>query len=348
MIAGAKRARKNLEDQADNNPLILGNMNMQRVKEAKYLGIWLAGSVAESVAATVSHRLGLASRSIFEIKAVIEDSRADSLGAVEVGLTLWEQSVIPFLLFGSETWNEIPIKTMKQLVDLNKRFLKTLLGVGKHRCPTPSLYLETASWTIQNQILLKKVFFYHHLATLPSHSLGSECYQAQKKGLPGIVTECLEIFKEWNITGVEAYSKWSWKRLMKSKLALKNAGDLFQWSQGYKKINIKCYERNNLKTKDYLKNLNLEKARVIFRKNCGMIKTVRSNFKNVKKYKAEKYLCPDCRHLEPPVSHVDKQDLLTHCEGNRDLREGLELSDLSQLAEYFRRVIERRTQRYGG
>ena len=321
---------------------------MIKVKEAKYLGIWLSCSVSGSVAATVNHRLGLASRSIFEIKAVIEDSRADSLGSVEVGLTLWEQSVIPFLLFACETWNEIPNKTMKQLTNLNNRFLKSIMGVGKYGCPLPSLYLETGSWTIQNRILLKKVLFFHHLATLPTSSLGSECFQVQRRGLPGIVTECLELFKKWNIKNVESYSKWSWRRRMKSLLAKKNYEDILEWGREYKKINLESYDRQEFTMKEYLKTLNLKNARMIFRRNCGMIQTVRSNFKNDKRYKSEKYLCPDCRHLEIPVSHVDQQDLLTTCEGNRDLREGLELSNLSQLAEYFRRVIDRRTQRYGG
>ena len=162
------------------------------------------------------------------------------------------------------------------------------------------------------------------------------------------MTTCSEILKNWNIENVELYNKWSWKRLMKSKLAIKNAEDLFQWGVNYKKINLENYNKNDLKMKSYLKDLSLKNARVIFRRNCGMIQTVRTNFKNDKRYKSERYLCPDCRHLEPPVSHTDKQDLLTSCVGNRDLREGLELSDLSQLAEYFRRVIERRTQRYGG
>ena len=148
LVAGAKKARKQLEEQINRNPLTLCNTNMMKVKEAKYLGIWLSGSVSDSVAATVSHRIGLASRSIYEIKAVIEDSRADSLGAVEVGLTLWEQSILPFLLFASETWDKIPSRTMKQLTDLNNRFLKSLMGVGKHGCPVPGLYLETASWTM--------------------------------------------------------------------------------------------------------------------------------------------------------------------------------------------------------
>ena len=153
LITGAKKARKDLENQVKANPLTLSNSNMREVKETKYLGIWLSGSVAGSVAATVSHRLGLASRSIYEIKAVIEDSRADSLGAVEVGLTLWEQSIMPMLLYGLETFNNIPKKIMKQLDDLNNRFLKALLGVGKNGCPLPSLYLETAPWAIKNRIL---------------------------------------------------------------------------------------------------------------------------------------------------------------------------------------------------
>ena len=190
--------------------------------------------------------------------------------------------------------------------------------------------------------------FYHHLATLPTESLGNECFQRQKRGLPGIVTEVHEILSKCDISNVESYTKWSWKGKMKAKIAMKNAENLFQWSEGYKKVNLECYNRCDLKIKEYMKTLNLKNARMIFRRNCGMIQTVRSIFKTDKKFKAEKYLCPDCRHLEPPVSHLDQQDLLTTCEGNRDLREGLQLSELSQLAEYFRRVIDRRNERYGG
>ena len=167
-----------MEEEIISNPIKLSHGIMKQSTEAKYLGIWLSGSVAGSVVATVSHRLGLASRAIYEIKAVIEDSRADSLGAVEVGLTLWEQSIMPMLLYGLETFNNIPKKIMKQLDDLNNRFLKALLGVGKNGCPLPSLYLETASWTIENRILLNKMLFYHHLATLPENSLANECFLA--------------------------------------------------------------------------------------------------------------------------------------------------------------------------
>ena len=193
------------------------------------------------------------------------------------------------------------------------------------------------------------MLFFHHLATLPECSLAKYIFIAQKKNskLRGIVQETIETLEQWEISNVEAYTKWQWKSLLKKKLSLKNFEDLCQLAKGYKKINIDNYG-SQLKRQEYMKKLSLSVARIIFRRNCGMIQTIRSNFKNDKRYKSEKYLCPDCRHLVPPVSHVDQQDLITSCEGNRDLREGLELSDLKQLAEYFRLVIERRVQRYGG
>ena len=200
---------------------------------------------------------------------------------------------------------------------------------------------------MQNRISLRKVLFYHHITTLPEHNLAKDCLLAQKGKLPGIATEMFDILNSWNITNVESYTKWSFKRFMKMKIARKNTDELFEWSKGYKKINLDSYEVD-LKIKDYLKTLSLKNARMIFRQNCRLIQTIRTNFKSDKRYLSEKYLCPDCRHLETPVTHVDEQDLLTSCEGNRDLRDGLDLRDLSQLAEYFRRVIDRRNQRYGG
>ena len=73
------------------------------------------------------------------------------------------------------------------------------------------------------------------------------------------------------------------------------------------------------------------------------------NFKSMKKYKSLKYICQDCIQMNPPVSHLDNQEILmTECLGNADLRSDLNLRDDTQLAEYLKRVIDRRIQRYGG
>ena len=94
IIAGNKKARRKMKERVEKEPLLLGDKRMQEANEEKYLGIWISGTVSDSVAATVSHRLGIASRSIHEIRTVIEDRMADTVGAVEVGLTLWNQSIM--------------------------------------------------------------------------------------------------------------------------------------------------------------------------------------------------------------------------------------------------------------
>ena len=108
-------------------------------------------------------------------------------------------------------------------------------------------------------------------------------------------------------------------------------------------------QQGDLKMKDYLKNLNLESGRMIFRKNASLIKTMMMNFKSVKKYKSLRYICQYCIQMNPPVSHLDNQEtLLTECLGNADLRIDLNLMDDNQLVKYLKRVIDRRIQRYGG
>ena len=310
------------------------------------MGIWLAGSVAESVSATVTHRLGLASRAIFEIRAVIEDTRADRLGAIETGIMLFEQSVLPMVLFGLETFHIIPKKTMNQLNSLSNRFLKNLLGVGKYGCPIPMLYLETGMWTMENRILFRKIMFFHHLKTLPEESLAKEVTETQMKlNLPGLATEMAKTLKDWNISNVEMYTKNQFRNFMRKKVSQKNKEDLFSQSKNYKKIDLRNYE-GEVKMKDYMRNLNLSSGRMIFRKNSFMIKTVMMNFKAEKRYKSLNYICQECLNLNPPVSHLDHQEaLLSNCQGNADLRVDLDLDDNNQLAEYLRRVIDRRTQR---
>ena len=129
---------------------MLGENKMKETIEEKYLGIWLAPSVADSVSATVTRRLGIATRAIHEIRSVIESKQANSIGAVELGLTLWNQGVMTMVMYGLEVFPEIPKKNMKQLTDLNNRALKSIMGVGKYGCPITALYLELGCWTISN------------------------------------------------------------------------------------------------------------------------------------------------------------------------------------------------------
>ena len=163
-------------------------MNMKEVKSNCYLGCLLSSSVRESVTDTVDSRIGLAKRSIYEIRNVVEDCRANSLGAIQVVLDLWRGSVLSSLLAGCEVWTDITPKTMKKLEYTNSLFLANLFGVSKRGCPEASLYIESSSLLIPNQILLSQLLFIHHIATLPLTSLARETFEEMKiHNYPGLL-----------------------------------------------------------------------------------------------------------------------------------------------------------------
>ena len=161
---------------------------MKEDKTNKYLGCLLVSSVLESVADTVDSRIGLARRAVYEVRNIIEDCRANTLGAIQVGLDLWKGSVLSSLLAGCEVWTDIAPKTMKKLEHTNSLFLSNLFGVSKRGCPEASLYIESSSLLIPNQILMSQLLFLHHIATLPHTSLARETYEEMKKHkYPGLL-----------------------------------------------------------------------------------------------------------------------------------------------------------------
>ena len=144
------------------------------------------------------------------------------------------------------------------------------------------------------------------------------------------------------------YSKHEYKKLIKRKMKSKNLLDLVQRAKNLKKVKLENYEHCEFRIQEYFETLDLQSARTIFRRNSYMLKTIRSNYKSDRKYKAEGYLCPDCLVLDPPVSHVDTQKALLTCKGNDDLRQGLDLGQLKQEATFYQSVATRRIHKFGG
>ena len=178
----------------------------------------------------------------------MEDSRANSLGAIQVGLDLWRGSVLSSLLAGCEVWSDISPRTMKKLEETNSLFLANLFGVSKRGCPEVSLYTESSSLLIPNYILLYQLLFLHHVATLPPTALARETYEEMKRNkYPGILQNCKKYLEEWNLTDLESFSKWSCKRGIKKRMKVKNWADLVSWSLKYKKIYTEKLTTKNLK-----------------------------------------------------------------------------------------------------
>ena len=127
---------------------------MKRVKVLKYLGENLSFSSEESVHQTVLQRVGSVKHSIYELRAIIEDRRAQSLGGLNIAFTVWEQSLVPALLHNSDTWGTVPKKTMKLLTGVFNSFYQSIFRIGTGT-PWPNYYWQSATLLCENIILQK-------------------------------------------------------------------------------------------------------------------------------------------------------------------------------------------------
>ena len=88
---------------------------MKEVNNEKYLGDYIStlGS-ADSALVTVTKRHQKVMTYVYEIKAVIEDCRAEVVGGITAGLEIWELAVLPYLINKCDTWAYMP----KQVLDI--------------------------------------------------------------------------------------------------------------------------------------------------------------------------------------------------------------------------------------
>ena len=76
--------------------------------EEKCLGDYLSDQgVSKSVEATINNRYGKIQAAIFELKAMLEDLRMQSIGGLKCGLDIWELALIPSLTKNCGTWTQI-------------------------------------------------------------------------------------------------------------------------------------------------------------------------------------------------------------------------------------------------
>ena len=97
LVIGSKKARKSIDSQLEKAPLTFCGSTMNKVKVLKYLGDSISFSCEDSVHQTIVQRIGMVKHSIQELRAIIEDRRAQSLRGLNVAFMIWEQSIVPTL-----------------------------------------------------------------------------------------------------------------------------------------------------------------------------------------------------------------------------------------------------------
>ena len=216
---------------------------------------------SESVLATIRARSGQVSAAILEIKKVVEDCRANSVGRIMAGIEIWEVGVIPFLLNNSGVWGDIPKKGIEMLDNLQNTFYRYLLATPRST-PIPALLWETGGLTMVSRINMRKLTFYHHLMSLDGSALASRvAILAMKASYPGLMREYKELCSKYNMPCARNTSKQRWKKLLKRAISDRNKEQLLGLiHSNYKKLDYNTLVNEEFETKGYMKMLSLSDA----------------------------------------------------------------------------------------
>ena len=322
---------------------------MKIVEKEKYLGQIMAPDIADSIHETVKRRVGVANHSVFEIRAVVDDTRAEAVGRLSVGFTIWETAVIPALLHSSEVWVNMRKKTLKLLDKIQLKYLRLVTGVGTG-CPKPILFYHTGTLSMFNRILMRKILFLHHVATLPLGCIGRSVYDTQCKLNQGLVKELAPYLQEFQIENIQSYSKFQIRRLVKMKISDRNECELLFQAGKYKKISHELLAQKKFGVHDYFRTLTVSQSRLRFRLYSRMTPRVAMNYKSDRRFMEMGYQCLGCREAGEPVREEtrDTEEHITRCKYYADLREDLDLDTDVGIVSYFQRVISKRadTEKY--
>ena len=250
LVIGDKKARNKILDELKVHPLKLNGKTMKTVDSEKYLGQILSANIPDSIHETVKRRVGVANHSVFEIRAVVDDARAEAVGRLSVGFTIWETAVIPALLHSAEVWVNISEKSIKLLEKVQLKYLRLVTGVGTG-CPKPILYYHTGTLSMFHRILMRKLLFMHHVATLPLSCLARSVYDTQCQLNQGLVRELAPFLQEFGIANIQMYSKGQFRKMIRGKIWNRNKCQLLEEASKYKKISPDLLAREEFGVHEY-------------------------------------------------------------------------------------------------
>ena len=364
VVLGDKKARKKLLEDLKKDPLLINGQIMKQSPCSKYLGSYLSVNLSESVSNTVKKRIGLANRLTYEIRSIIDDKRAESIGAITTAFLIWESAVISMLLHNSEVFIGMSSKTLKELDKCQLRFLRVTLAVGTG-CPIPQLYAQTGTMMMANRILLRKILFLWHVASLGSDTLARQSYKRevrQDHDTLSLFSECKPYLAQFGVSDLRSYSKFQFKRLIKHHIFQKNKKEIIEMSERYKKIDTEKLSTESFEMQSYFKTLNLAQSRLKFKLISKICPTIGSCFHQNPKYKKIGYLCVGCsvkqsgESVSDQVTESSSEELnksidtsahIERCSAYADLRMNLDLRDQRDLLTYVQAVINRRTREEG-
>ena len=215
------------------------------------------------------------------------------------------------ILTNAESWYVLSKEDIQQVEDLDISLLKKIFNT-KCTVPTEALYLELGCLDISTLLKARRLNYLHYLTTRKENSMLFKFFLAQwnhptKNDWTEKVREDLEDFGlEADLASIKEKSSWSFKAMVKKKakeyafnsFLIKKDG--LDGSKGHSKLSNLFY--SELKTQDYLKDMNKEKAQAVFAYRTRMAQ-YSDNYRDNRGHLP----CPLC------LVHLDCQSVSFNC-----------------------------------
>ena len=215
------------------------------------------------------------------------------------------------------------------------------------------LYHQTGTLFMSNRILWKKLNLLHHVATLPEGTLARDFHDVQVKYKlqNTLVSECQDTLRQFGITNIQSYTKYSFKKITKAKIIAKNSEELIQMASKYKKIDIDSFSSEPFEVQPYFKQLNVPDSRFKFKLKSRVTAKIANNCHNDKRFKAIGYRCIGCLRDQPIRENheisLDTEEHILNCNSYSHLRLNKQMDRDTHIIEYFRQVIALREEDWG-
>ena len=335
IIFGRRKSVEVIRQEIEREPIRCGDFITKEKVCDKWLGdMFHQDGLSASVVATINDRKPKVKGALYEAAAIVEDWRAQCIGGFRSALDLWELAILPTLLYNSEMWVNIPKAAEETLEDLQCSFVRLILRVPRGT-PRVALQSETGLLSMKLRIWKRKCMLIHHIKNMGEDTLARRIYLEQlEHGWPGLSKEVKLICEELGIEDVNFSSI--------EKNALRKVLDNACKVRDEKELKLKMAKKTeNLKEEDcrrkvYMDNKSLADVRSIFRIRTNMVEGFRDNFHNM--HKNTSLNCVGCG------VEVDDQAHSMQCPAYDDLREGLDMGKDQDLIEFFRKVMDRRSE----
>jgi hypothetical protein len=252
---------------------------------------------------------------------------------------LWERALIPSLLSGAGTW--FGLKESKKAVELcdslQNYFWRVMLTVPES-CPRIALRCETAMMGMKWRIWLEKLMLLRRIKSQETTSLCRQIYdESRVNGWPGLGQEVSEICQEIGLPDINIVTVP--KTVVKRAIWEHHQLDIRKELHASKKLeDIK--DEDFSEVQDYFKDKSVGNTRMAFKIRCKMVPDIPGNFKQkYKKKGTDGLLCSYCGEGKEM-----SQNHCLDCSAWTELRKGLDLTNISDLVAFFRKLLEERAR----